>query len=91
MANAHFYSAAVDLPLQTLAPTISPTRHDEKHDDIKDMSDINTEEVDPHGDLTVHQEEMPEGPTVTRWEEWAYVGFDRRGQFIAEQTIVHVL
>ena len=73
MANAHFFSAAVDLPLQTLAPTVSPTKHDDEHfDEKKEVQDY-VSEVDPHGDLTVHQEEMPEGPTVTRWEEWAYV------------------
>jgi len=74
MANAHFYSAGMDLPLQTLAPTISPTRDADKYDDIKEAGEVNLEEIDPHGDLTVHQEEMPEGPTTTRWEEWAYVG-----------------
>ncbi|ORY20995.1 MFS general substrate transporter [Naematelia encephala] len=67
MANAHFYSAGVELPNQGIAPVISPTIHDDK----KDLGESGLQMI-PGDDQVVHEQEMPEGPTVTRWEEWAY-------------------
>jgi hypothetical protein len=90
MANAHFYSAGMELPLQTLAPTVSPAQHGAPFD-TKDGVDIDLHEVDPHGDLTVHSEEMPEGPTVTRWEEWAYVSDKPRRDAVCSHSTVFVL
>ena len=75
MANAHFYSAGMELPNQGLAPVISASDDkDHKHDFAQTQDgDVVEERVGEAG--VVHEQAMPEGPTVTRWEEWAYVSF----------------
>ena len=45
----------------------------ESADAVKRYHDVEREGVEerPGDPNLVHEEEMPEGPTVTRWEEWA--------------------
>lgn len=73
MANAHMFSAGVDLPNQTLAPMVSPTEHGDHEKDKDGFVNTTAVEGDVPRDMTVHEQDMPEGPTTTRWEEWAYV------------------
>ncbi|RSH90427.1 hypothetical protein EHS25_001032 [Saitozyma podzolica] len=67
--NAHVYSTAVNPPNEGLAPTISPTAHPADHKDPAAVMQGVTEV--PAGER-VEEEEMPEGPTTGKYEEWAY-------------------
>lgn len=71
MAAAHLFSAGVDLPGQTIAPMISPSADTDHKHDLLDERDIRPGAHGEEGEM-VPEQEMPEGPTVTRWEEWAY-------------------
>ena len=76
MANAHFFSAGLELPNQGMAPVVTPSAHldddiDKKDGDIQFGDGV--EERIGGDDALIHEQAMPEGPTVTRWEEWAYV------------------
>jgi hypothetical protein len=68
--NAHVYSTAVNPPNEGLAPTTSPTAHPADHKDPAAVMQGVTEV--PAGER-VEEEEMPEGPTTGKYEEWAYV------------------
>ncbi|CAD6583982.1 MAG: hypothetical protein TREMPRED_003707 [Tremellales sp. Tagirdzhanova-0007] len=75
MANAHFFSAGLELPNQGMAPVVTPSAHldddiDKKDGDIQFGDGV--EERIGGDDALIHEQAMPEGPTVTRWEEWAY-------------------
>lgn len=75
MANAHLFSAGVELPNQGLAPIVTVSSHLDDDDKIKlGADDAGVEERIAGDDAVVHEQAMPEGPTVSRWEEWAYVG-----------------
>ena len=65
-------ATAVDLPNQGIAPVIAPMEMDDagKFDGEEPEKQLEAEErVGVEG--VIHEEAMPEGPTVTRWEEWA--------------------
>lgn len=74
MANAHLFSAGVELPNQCLAPVISPSAHFGDSEEKYGLGGDARVEERVAGDAgEVHEQAMPEGPTVSRWEEWAYV------------------
>ena len=53
---------------------ITPTaREDDDDKKLGFAPDVGVEERIGGDDAVVHEQAMPEGPTVTRWEEWAYV------------------
>ncbi|ORX35478.1 autophagy-related protein 22-like protein [Kockovaella imperatae] len=63
-------ATAVELPNQGIAPTHEP--HGGHHASDA-MSEKHVEAGDEiPSDLVMHEEAMPEGPTTSRWEEWAY-------------------
>lgn len=66
MANAHLFSAGMELPNQGIEPVAFVDK--DHHTDVKDME---VAEMRPGPDDVMHEEEMPEGPTTTRAEEWA--------------------
>lgn len=84
--NAHLYSTAVGLPNETLAPVVALTNA-EPIDGVSGDPDLDKKESGVIGAYgahgagglslaqveAVHEEEMPEGPPTSRWEEWAYV------------------
>jgi hypothetical protein len=79
MAQAHLISAGVELP-STLPHEITRQSHDETPDDDSidkgiGGSNANTRQVETEVELEddmMRAQDMPEGPTVTKWEEWAY-------------------
>ena len=69
MSRNNPLATAVDLPNQGIAPMIEPTDNV-----VPEAEALREKQVDPEvipSDLVLHEETMPEGPTVTRWEEWA--------------------
>ena len=75
MANAHFFSAGLELPNQGLAPVVTANAQEDLDKKDGDGESIVVAGVEERvgSDGVVHEQAMPEGPTVTRWEEWAYV------------------
>lgn len=70
MASAHLMSAGVELPNQLMAPVHDPVHLPKRDsDDKKDPALAGVSHVD--GDV-MHEQSMPEGPPVSKWEEWAY-------------------
>jgi hypothetical protein len=70
---AHLFSAGVELPNQGIAPaTTIVSSHDHQLDDKKeDFAGVEVGEERPGDENVVHEVEMPEGPTTSKYEEWA--------------------
>lgn len=65
---AQIYSTAIEQPKDVILPAEPLPIVDEVKDDI-----ATHHEAPVGGDLEFQEQEMPEGITVTKWEEWAYV------------------
>lgn len=73
MANAHSFSAGVELPNQGMAPTVGLTDHLE-NDIVKTSSGSYPNPVvtiDGAESIPMDAETV-EGPTTGKYEEWAY-------------------
>ena len=70
MSKANTFMGAVDLPSQGMEPVIEPMEPGQINE--KDGPIIHEGMVErPGNEAMVHEEDLPEGPTVTKWEEWA--------------------
>ena len=68
-ANAHIFSTAVEHSKAVVVDTAHIGQHDDKEQLSEDQQAL--PEV-----ATYQEQELPEGVTVTKWEEWAYVRRD---------------
>lgn len=67
MANAHLFSAGMELPNQGIEPVVALV--DKDHPDTK--HDIELAPMRPGAGDVMQEEDMPEGPPTTRAEEWS--------------------
>ena len=71
---AQIYSTAIEQPREVILPVEpAPAIGENK-------ADIVTRNVAPPAaveDLEFQEQEVPEGVTVTKWEEWAYVSINQ--------------
>jgi hypothetical protein len=85
---APIYSTAVMQPGEVIVGEDAP--HDSGNLDLDKKDDFGTSEVAPHyleDDIT-REQALPEGPTVTKWEEWAYVSLVSPFRYARVMSIV---
>jgi hypothetical protein len=68
-------STAVMHPAEVI---VGDETHGQNHGNLDDLKEVHVHgvnEVDTYQleDDIMQEQALPEGPTVTRWEEWAYV------------------
>lgn len=78
MSQPRAFVGNMENPVQGMEPVIEPIPQAYGHEDLDDKEEAKVDAKvregavqRPGDEAMVHEEDLPEGPTVTRWEEWA--------------------